>query len=202
MAQLAGMGGSPPPRPRRGSPLPPDRGPPRRVRRRPETCLAIRITPFLSRRTRDEPRHLRRRSRRTQTPTGPLPGAARPVAASEPRDRCQRLFKSAGNPGSETTHSGRLDDLKRRYPELGEQWTALRDQGRPQVRSQCEGIISETEAILAELIQTEKDGADQLVRRRDTTRQQLESIAQGFHVNDTYLDNVAPFNHRFLDTNR
>jgi hypothetical protein len=97
---------------------------------------------------------------------------------------------------------GRLDELKRRYPALGEQWTALRDQGRSQVRSQCEGIISETESILAELVQTEKDGADQLVRRRDTTRQQLESIAQGFQINETYLDNVAPFNHRFLDTNR
>src|SRR5580698_3429718 len=77
----------------------------------------------------------------------------------------------------------RLDELKRRYPELGEQWTALRDQGRPEVRSQCEGIISEIEAMLAELVQTEKVGAEQLIRRRDTTQKQLESIAQGFQVN-------------------
>lgn len=97
---------------------------------------------------------------------------------------------------------GRLDELKRRYPGLGQQWTALRETGVPRIRQECEGIISETEAILAELVQTEKEGADQLCERRETTRRQLEAIAQGFHVNETYLDNVAPFSHRFLDTNR
>jgi anion-transporting ArsA/GET3 family ATPase len=97
---------------------------------------------------------------------------------------------------------GRLDELNRRYPELSRQWTALRETGQPNLRSECQEIISETEAILAELVETEKVGAEQLCQRRDTTRRQLESIAEGVHVNDTYLDNVAPFNHRFLDLNR
>jgi flagellar FlgN protein len=96
----------------------------------------------------------------------------------------------------------RLDDLKRRHPELGDQWTALRDAGPLAVRRECDEVISEIEAILAELMQTEKDGADDLSQRRDATRRQLESIAQGVHINETYRDNVAPFSHRFLDLNR
>jgi hypothetical protein len=97
---------------------------------------------------------------------------------------------------------GRLDELKRRSPELAQQWALLRESGPAHLRNECEGIISQTEAILAELVQTEKEGAEQLCQRRETTRRQLESIAHGFHVNETYLDNVAPFHHRFLDTNR
>jgi hypothetical protein len=78
----------------------------------------------------------------------------------------------------------------------------LRETGQPDVRRDCEAIISETEAILAELVQTEKDGAEELSQRRDATRKQLESIAQGVHINETYRDNIAPFSHRFLDLNR
>jgi hypothetical protein len=96
---------------------------------------------------------------------------------------------------------GRLDEIKRRYPELGRQWATLRETGLPSLRRDCEQIISETEAILAELVQTEKDGAEQLCQRRDATRRQLESIAQGVHVNETYRDNIAPLSHRFLDIN-
>jgi hypothetical protein len=97
---------------------------------------------------------------------------------------------------------GRLDDLKRRHPELGRQWETLRDAGPEPIRRECDEVISEIEAILAELMQTEKDGADELSQRRDATRRQLESIAQGIHINETYRDNVAPYSHRFLDINR
>jgi benzoyl-CoA reductase/2-hydroxyglutaryl-CoA dehydratase subunit BcrC/BadD/HgdB len=97
---------------------------------------------------------------------------------------------------------GRLDELKRRHPELGQQWQILREAGPATLRRECDEVISEIEAILAELMQTEKDGADELSQRRDATRRQLESIAQGIHINETYRDNVAPYSHRFLDINR
>ncbi len=97
---------------------------------------------------------------------------------------------------------GRLDELKRRHPELGQQWPILRETGPAPLRRECDEVISEIEAILAELMQTEKDGADELSQRRDATRRQLESIAQGIHINETYRDNVAPYRHRFLDINR
>jgi benzoyl-CoA reductase/2-hydroxyglutaryl-CoA dehydratase subunit BcrC/BadD/HgdB len=97
---------------------------------------------------------------------------------------------------------GRLDELKRRHPELGQQWQILREAGPATLRRECDEVISEIEAILAELMQTEKDDADELSQRRDATRRQLESIAQGIHINETYRDNVAPYSHRFLDLNR
>jgi hypothetical protein len=97
---------------------------------------------------------------------------------------------------------GRLDALKRRHPDLRSQWETLRDAGPPAVRRECEEVIAAIEAILAELTQTEKDGAEELIQRREATRRQLESIAQGVHVNETYRDNIAPLSHRFLDTNR
>lgn len=96
----------------------------------------------------------------------------------------------------------RLDELKRQYPELSRQWKTLRETGPDGPRHECQAVISETEAILAELVETEKNGADELSQRRDATRKQLESIAIGVHVNETYLENIAPFSHRFLDLNR
>lgn len=97
---------------------------------------------------------------------------------------------------------GRLDEIRRRYPDLLRQWTTLRDTGLPALRSRCDALITETESILAELLQTEKDGADQLCLRRDTTRRQLEGISQGVRVNEVYLDTLSPVNHRFLDIDR
>ncbi len=96
----------------------------------------------------------------------------------------------------------RLDEINKQYPELGSRWTTLRESADPDLRRQCDDVISEIEAVLAELMMTEKEGAEELSQRRDATRLQLASIAQGVHVNETYRDNVAPFNHRFLDINR
>lgn len=97
---------------------------------------------------------------------------------------------------------GRLDEIKRRHPDLGRQWTALRESAPLTLRRDCESVIAETETILAELLQTEKNGADQLVERRDATRRQLESISQGVHVNEVYRDSVGCASHRFLDIDR
>ena len=56
---------------------------------------------------------------------------------------------------------GRLDEVKRRYPDWATNGppSAIRDAPSPQP---LRGLIAETEAILAELVQTEKDGATQL----------------------------------------
>lgn len=96
---------------------------------------------------------------------------------------------------------GRLDEVKRRYPELSRQWTSLRDAGLPAVRNDCESLIAETESILAELLESEKQGTEQLSQRRESTRRQLEAVSQGVQVNQTYADTTPTFNHRFLNTN-
>ncbi len=96
---------------------------------------------------------------------------------------------------------GRLDEVKRRYPELSRQWTALRDSGVPALRTDCEALIAETEAILAQLVESEKQGTDRLSERREATRRQLEAVSQGVHVNQVYADTSPTLNHRFLNTN-
>ena len=95
---------------------------------------------------------------------------------------------------------GRLDELKRRYPELSRQWTSLRDSGLPATRNDCESLIAETETILAELLDSEKQGTHQLSERREATRRQIEAVSQGVHVNQIYADSSPTLNHRFLNT--
>ena len=92
--------------------------------------------------------------------------------------------------------------MKRRFPELSRQWTALRDSGMPAVRNDCESLIADTESILAELLESEKEGTTQLTERRDATRRQLEAVSQGVNVNQSYADTTPVLNHRFLNTNR
>jgi FlgN protein len=96
---------------------------------------------------------------------------------------------------------GRLDEMKRRYPELSRQWTALRDSGLPTTRNDCESLIAETETILAELLESEKLGTEHLSERREATRRQIEAVSQGVHVNQVYADTSPTLNHRFLNTN-
>jgi hypothetical protein len=96
---------------------------------------------------------------------------------------------------------GRLDEMKRRYPELSRQWTALRDSGLPTTRGDCESLIAETEAVLAELLESEKVGTQHLSERREATRRQIEAVSQGVHVNQVYADSSPTLNHRFLNTN-
>jgi hypothetical protein len=95
---------------------------------------------------------------------------------------------------------GRLDEMKRRYPELSRQWTSLRDSGLPATRNDCESLIAETETILAELLDSEKQGTHQLSERREATRRQIEAVSQGVHVNQIYADSSPTLNHRFLNT--
>ncbi|HET6325131.1 MAG TPA: hypothetical protein VFG04_10695 [Planctomycetaceae bacterium] len=96
---------------------------------------------------------------------------------------------------------GRLDEMKRRYPELSRQWTSLRDSGLPATRNDCESLIAETETILAELLESEKQGTQHLSVRRENTRRQIEAVSQGVHVNQVYADSSPTLNHRFLNTN-
>ncbi len=96
---------------------------------------------------------------------------------------------------------GRLDEVKRRYPELSRQWAMLRDSGLPAIRTDCESLIADTEAILAELLESEKQGTDRLAERREATRRQLEAVTQGVHVNQVYADSTPTLNHRFLNAN-
>lgn len=97
---------------------------------------------------------------------------------------------------------GRLDEMKRRHPDLIPRWRAGRDRLLPAERAECEDLLAEAEALFAELIEEEGQSAEHLARRRDAARGQLEAIANGSRTHHAYRDTLAPSTHRLLDVNR
>ena len=97
---------------------------------------------------------------------------------------------------------GRLDELKSRHVEMFSQWNSKRDSIDADTRQNCEHVLAETEALLAELIQEEDSSTKNIVRRRDEAHVELESLSEGGKVNHAYRDSLAPATHRHLDLNR
>ena len=94
---------------------------------------------------------------------------------------------------------GRLDELSKQHPDLRAQWKTLRDTAEYDLRDDCEHVLAETEAILADLLSEEQQSTDHLARRRDDTQKQLQAVSQGARVHDAYRESLAPSTHRHLD---
>ena len=74
---------------------------------------------------------------------------------------------------------GEPDHINERFPNLRTEWKASRDNFDAAVRSDCEHLLAEIEALLQELIQEEQSNTDTLIEKRDHTKQELETISQG-----------------------
>jgi hypothetical protein len=96
---------------------------------------------------------------------------------------------------------GRIDDLTRQRPNLWRSWKTQRDDIAPEVREQCDHLLAETEALLAELLAEEQRSTDELTERRDHTQTQLQEISRGTRVHEAYRDGLSPSTHRHLDLN-
>jgi hypothetical protein len=83
-----------------------------------------------------------------------------------------------------------------------QQWRASRDALTPDLRSDCERMLAECEAVLDDVLQREQAGADRLAARRDNSQQQLQMITHGAQAHGAYRDCLAPATHRFLDVNQ
>lgn len=94
---------------------------------------------------------------------------------------------------------GHLDEIGNRFPDLWKTWRSGRNTFDDGLREDCEHILAETEAILAELIQEETTSTEHLTERRDSTKKQLQDIAKGSEVHDAYRDSLAPVTHRHLN---
>ena len=94
---------------------------------------------------------------------------------------------------------GRLDEVTSRHREIISQWQSLREQLDAETRLNCDHVLAETEAILAELIEEENNSTQGIVRRRDAAHSELQSLQQGNRVNHAYRDALAPATHRYLD---
>jgi hypothetical protein len=94
---------------------------------------------------------------------------------------------------------GRLEEIGRTRPDLGRDWRAARDGLSSLARDTCDRILEETENLLRELMERERESTAALAQRRDETRRQLQTVAAGSRVNDEYRDSLAPATNRFLD---
>ncbi|MCA9017000.1 MAG: hypothetical protein KDA77_16830 [Planctomycetaceae bacterium] len=94
---------------------------------------------------------------------------------------------------------GQLDQYKKQLPALWEKWKSDREQLTAAQREACEQILSESEAVLARLLQNEDTSTQCMVDRRDRTKQQIQSLNQGERVGEAYRDSLAPVTHRHLN---
>lgn len=94
---------------------------------------------------------------------------------------------------------GRLEEIGKSQPRLGQTWQSQRDRLTPAARRACDETLAETESILATLLEQERISTDHLASRREATRQQLECVTAGAQVQEAYRDSLAPVTHRHLD---
>jgi len=95
-----------------------------------------------------------------------------------------------------------MDDFSEQTPDLWSSWRRHRETLSGGVRDDCNHVLAETEALLAELVKEETDSTDALTERRDATRVSLKSISDGSQVHNAYRDNLAPATHRHLNIDR
>ncbi len=97
---------------------------------------------------------------------------------------------------------GHLDELKQRHPGLRERWQSRRETFDASFGDDCDHVLAETEAILAELLKEEQSSTEHLTSRRDETQQELQAISNATEVHKAYRDSLAPATHRHLDVGR
>lgn len=104
--------------------------------------------------------------------------------------------------GSKQRIIGRLEEIGRTHPLLWQDWKLRRDRLESDTRTDCDAILAETEAILADLLEHERASTDHLSRRRDETQLQLQRVTTGTQAQAAYRDSLAPTTHRHLDIGR
>lgn len=114
-------------------------------------------------------------------------------------DDYQRLLAVQG---SKQRIIGRLEEIAKAAPRLGQEWKNCRDQLAPADRKACEAALAETEAILAALLEQERISTEYLQRRRDETQLQIAQLTAGEQAQSAYRDSLAPVTHRHLDINQ
>ncbi|QDU79108.1 FlgN protein [Polystyrenella longa] len=95
-----------------------------------------------------------------------------------------------------------MEDEKRQHPELWEHWQSDRETFDANSREQCEQLLSDTETVMASLVQLEQQGTSQLQKNRDETQQQLHLVSQSMQANDAYSDQTDEKTHRYLNVGR
>ena len=97
---------------------------------------------------------------------------------------------------------GSMDALTTRGANLKQAWRAERASMDECLREECEHVMAETEALFAELLEEESDSTDELLRRRDSSQNQLQAAGQHPHFDFADRDLWSETTHSRLDVGR
>ena len=92
-----------------------------------------------------------------------------------------------------------MEEFGKHRTQIQSLWKSQRDELDDDTRRQCEGLLSDTEADIAELVRQEKHSCSQLEKRRVATQRDIHNLDQGERVGEAYRDSLAPVTHRRLD---
>lgn len=95
-----------------------------------------------------------------------------------------------------------LTSLAQKFGGLVDHWKSVRDSLSSQDRTECDGIIAESEALLAETLQQESLGTEVLNLRRDRTRRELQELGELSQATAGQGNGAGPPEPQFLDVSR
>ena len=136
-------------------------------------------------------------------------------ALSQKRDCCRALIKLAnqqhalilsGDLGAlmevlatKQRVMGRMEEVQRRLVSFREGPQSWRDRLDSEVEGQCQGVLEETEQLLADLLGIEKQCEQKLICLREEAVEQLRQTDAGRQLNRAYLREMAPSTNRLVD---
>lgn len=94
---------------------------------------------------------------------------------------------------------GELEAIGTQHPALMREWRTVRGMLPPAARSSCEELLLESEGLLAELLEQERNDTQTLTARRTETQRQLQGLTTGAKAQQAYTGDRGVASHRVLD---
>lgn len=94
---------------------------------------------------------------------------------------------------------GRMEEVQRRLAPLADLWQSRRETLEPDARNHCEELLTETEQLLARLIEQEKLCEQGLIQMRKSAMEQLQEADSGSKLNEAYSTASASESRRIVD---
>ena len=94
---------------------------------------------------------------------------------------------------------GRMEEVQRRLVSFREGPQSWRDRLGPEGTQLCQSVLEETEQLLADLLEIEKQCEQKLICLREAAVEQLRQTDAGRQLNRAYLRETAPTTNRLVD---
>lgn len=96
----------------------------------------------------------------------------------------------------------RMEEFRQGDLDVKREWESLRAQLEPQARQKCETVIDDSRRILEEVMVSEKESTEFLMKQRDETRSQLRAVQQGDQAHRAYRQQDQSSQSRILDVGK